>query len=497
MPQHPAPARQRACAALIATALLCLPGAAQAHSFGKLYNLPVPFWLYVYGAAAALLVSFLVVAYFVTAHPTQAGASNSRDIGNTAWMRTLRRWRVPALLKVLSLGSLLLCVLTGLFGARNPYTNINMTLFWILFVLVFTYLSALFGEVYAAINPWRRLAQGIGRLWPAYLQGRYHYPNKLAWWPALLLYMTFIWIELFGYTRPYSLAVILLAYSAINLAGVWLVGITAWFRYGEFFGVFLHLVAKMAPLDYRPEEKDAARLHLRIPFSSLLDDSPTHASLMLFVLFMLSSTAFDGLHDTAPWMRWFWIDLYGWLKPVVGDNPLAAYPILRPWYTAWATLCLLASPFLYLAVYLLFIRLSKLAAGSELPTRELALRFAYTLLPIALVYNVTHYYTLILSQGSKIVSLVSDPFGIGWNLFGTAYWLRAPIIPNAGIVWHTQVGLIVFGHIVSVYLAHLQALRCFPNRRQATLSQMPMLLLMVLFTTFGLWILAQPIRSGG
>ena len=481
---------------LAALAALCLPGVAQAHSFGKLYNLPVPFWLYVYGAAAALLVSFIVVAYFVTAHPQRAGDS-SRDIGDARWVRLLRRWRVLTLLKALSLGSLLLCLLTGVFGSRNPYTNINMTLFWIVFVLVFTYLTALLGEIYAAINPWRLLAQGIGRLWPMYLRGRYRYPQRLAWWPALLLYMAFIWIELFGYTRPFSLAAILLAYSAINLCGVWLAGAAAWFRYGEFFGVFLHLVAKMAPLEYRPQEQGAAKLRLRMPFTGLLHDSATDTSLLLFVLFMLSSTAFDGLHDTAPWMRWFWIDLYGWLKPVVGDNPLVAYPLLQPWYLAWATLCLLPSPFLYLALYLLFIRLSKLAAGSELSVRELALRFAYSLLPIALVYNITHYYTLILSQGSKIVSLVSDPFGIGWNLFGTAYWLRAPIIPDAGTVWHTQVGLIVLGHIVSVYLAHLQALRCFPGRRQATLSQLPMLLLMVLFTTFGLWILSQPIRSGG
>jgi hypothetical protein len=61
------------------------------------------------------------------------------------------------------------------------------------------------------------------------------------------------------------------------------------------------------------------------------------------------------------------------------------------------------------------------------------------------------------------------------------------------VVWHTQVWLILFGHIVSVYLAHLEALRVFPTRRQATLSQLPMLLLMVGFTTIGLWILSQPL----
>jgi hypothetical protein len=116
-------------------------------------------------------------------------------------------------------------------------------------------------------------------------------------------------------------------------------------------------------------------------------------------------------------------------------------------------------------------------------------------LPIALVYHVTHYFTLILTQGVKIVSLVSDPFGWGWNLFGTAFVFRAPILPDLGLVWHTQVALILLGHIASVWLAHLVALRVFASRRAAALSQVPMLALMVLFTVFGLWILAQPLTT--
>ena len=43
------------------TALLLIPTAAGAHSFGRTYNLPVPFWLYGFGAAAALVLSFLIV----------------------------------------------------------------------------------------------------------------------------------------------------------------------------------------------------------------------------------------------------------------------------------------------------------------------------------------------------------------------------------------------------------------------------------------------------
>jgi hypothetical protein len=50
--------------------------------------------------------------------------------------------------------------------------------------------------------------------------------------------------------------------------------------------------------------------------------------------------------------------------------------------------------------------------------------------------------------------------------------------------------------VVSVYLAHVRALELFPRTRQAVVSQLPMLVLMVAFTAAGLWILSLPIASG-
>lgn len=472
-----------------------LPATAQAHSFGKLYNLPVPFWMYVYGAAAALLLSFLVVGFFVSSG-TEARQTRTRDLPLT--LKFLQRLRLIPAFKCLSVLMLLLCIFTGFIGNLDPYRNFSMTFFWVIFVLGFSYLSSLFGDLYAAINPWQVITDALGRLFGGYTQGRWKYPAALSYWPALLLYMGFIWIELFVFNRPPTLAKMLTAYTALNLLGVWAVGSTAWFRYCEFLSVFLRLIAKMSPLDYRSAQNgEPSRLRLRSPFVGLIQTRAESFSLLLFVLFMLSSTAFDGLHATSMWFKLFWADTQNVLTPLLGKKPILLYATLLPYYTALQTFCLLISPFLYLAAYLLFVAIAKLITRSNYSVRELSLRFAFSLLPIALVYNVTHYYTLILTQGVKIISLLSDPFGFGWNLFGTADLYRAPILPAMGTVWHTQVGLIVFGHIVSVYLAHLEALRIFPTRWQAALSQLPMLFLMVLFTTIGLWVLAQPITGGG
>lgn len=468
----------------VALCALFWPLSASAHSFGRIYNLPVPIWLYLYGAAAALAASFLVIGYFSTVE----------SAGRKPWQR---EWDLPPrprtlkLLRGLSLALLLLCIATGLWGTRNAYGNFSMTFFWVIFVLGFSYLSALVGDLYPLINPLETMSAGLTRVFKTFSQGRVRYPQRLGCWPALGFYMAFIWIELFAATRPFTLSLILLAYVAINLLGVWLIGRRDWFRHCEFFGVFLGLIAAMAPLSCA-----GGKLRLRAPFSGLLERRADSLGLLVFILFMLSSTGFDGLRETVPWVKLFWVDLFSLLQPWLGDNPVRAYPLLRPLYLGWQTFWLLASPFLYLAVYLGFVWLAKLLGHSQLPLRELALRFGMSLLPIALVYNVTHYFTLIITQGVKIIPLLSDPFGWGWNLFGTARWLRAPIIPDAGWVWHTQVALILIGHIVSVYLAHVEALRIFPTRRAGTLSQLPMLALMMLFTTAGLWILAQPIQGG-
>ncbi|HUR41010.1 MAG TPA: hypothetical protein VM240_07540 [Verrucomicrobiae bacterium] len=476
--------------------LLTVPGPALAHSFGQLYNLPVPVWMYLYGAAAALAGSFLVVAWFVGARSVGLNLRR-REIGGAGGALALRGALLPAL-KLLSVGALLLCMATGFFGTKNAYANFNMTFFWIVFVLGLAYLTAFVGDAYALINPWKVLAEGLESFAAHWARGRIAYPQRLGYYPALAFYMAFIWIELFAGTTPPSLAALLLAYSAMNFAGIWLVGKAAWFRYCEFFAVFFRLLAKMAPLEYVPPAAPGQRgvLRLRAPFVGVLQEHADHVSLLLFVLFMLSSTAFDGVRETVPWKQIFWTDLYQVLKPWLAADPGQTYSTLRKIHLGTQTLALVLSPFLYLAMYLACIALAKAVTRSPLPLRELALRFAFALLPIALVYNITHYWTLILTQGLQIVRLVSDPFGFGWNLFGTAGWLATPMIPNPSVVWHTQVWLILFGHIVSVYLAHIEALRVFPTRRQATLSQLPMLLLMMAFTTIGLWILAQPLDGG-
>lgn len=482
---------------VLAAAMPLLPGAAAAHSFTQPYTLPVPFAMYAWGAAIALVLSFVIVGLFASV-PSLARLGHAEGITPQGREQPGRRWRLA---RASSLVLLLLCIASGLVGVQNPYANFNMTFFWIVFVLGVPYAVALVGDFYAVLNPWKVLVQCVGSLSRLRFEGVRPYPQRLGYYPALVLYMAFIWVELFGRFGPRGLSLALLTYTLVNLAGAWVFGQRSWFRHAEFFSVFLRLVGKMSPWarPWDPDESPSAvpRRRWRAPFSGLFEECADHPSLVLFILFMLSSTAFDGLHGTLPWVTVFWKGIYPAIAPLLPAPPGQVYAVSTQAYYVWQWLSLFVSPLAYLVVFVAFIALARRLTHAVHDVGTLVLRFTYALVPIAFVYNVTHYYTLLLAQGGQIVRLVSDPFGWGWNLFGTARWRLEPWVVDVEAIWHTQVALILLGHIVSVYVAHMEALKLFGSPRRAAMSQLPILVLMVLFTTSGLWILSLPLSPTG
>jgi len=119
---------------------------------------------------------------------------------------------------------------------------------------------------------------------------------------------------------------------------------------------------------------------------------------------------------------------------------------------------------------------------------RVASRFAHTLVPIALAYAFAHYFTLVIFEGQSIISAASDPFGLGWDLLGTRDY-KINFFLGALPVWYIQVAAIVLGHVAAVVLAHDRALADFKGVG-AVRSQYAMLVLMVLLTGLGLFILA-------
>ncbi|WP_029888868.1 hypothetical protein [Polycyclovorans algicola] len=453
--------------------------------------LPLPFERYAWGAAFALIVSFVLAALFLRAPASRAAA------GPAAYRWALPGWLVWGL-RAVTLALLVLAIASGVFGAANPYANFNMTLFWVVFMLGFAYATVLVGDLFALINPWRTLAEGLARLWPRLRDGVVHYPERLGVWPAALLWVALVWFELFGHVEPRSLAAALLAYTALTLVASAVFGVERWFRHGELFSVWLNLLARLAPVAFAHEAggPPTRSFSLRWPFSGVLHMDEGPRGRVMLIMALLATTAFDGLHETEIWHGVYWLWLYPeWLSGWLGTNPLEAFPALRRGYGWWNAAWLWALPLLYLAAYALASFATARLAPALGGTAAVMRRFAPSLLPIVLVYHASHYYTLLQVQGPKIVPLLSDPFGWNTNWLGTAQWFMRVNAPDVYRIWDVQLALILGGHIVSVALAHRIAIGRLPDRRGAVVSQLPMLVLMVAFTVGGLWILAQPFQS--
>jgi hypothetical protein len=134
-------------------------------------------------------------------------------------------------------------------------------------------------------------------------------------------------------------------------------------------------------------------------------------------------------------------------------------------------------------------------AGLRLSRRELGRRFAHTLIPIAAAYLVAHYFSALAYNGQDLVRLASDPLGDGSDLFGgAAKGIDYSVVSATGI-WYVQVGALVLGHVAALVLAHDRALVVYGNARAATRSQVVMLVVMVLFTVLGLWLLSEALNQ--
>jgi hypothetical protein len=169
---------------------------------------------------------------------------------------------------------------------------------------------------------------------------------------------------------------------------------------------------------------------------------------------------------------------------------------MERWYETFQHAGLVLAPFFYLGIYLLILQMAKLATRTAIPLRTLALALSLTILPIAFVYNLAHYFTLILVRTPVLPYLLTDPFGFEWNPLNLPH-LGDPPVLNMAMVWHVEVALILVGHVLSVWLAHRVALRLFPSRRDAIISQVPMLALMMAYTILGLWVISLPFALTG
>ncbi len=507
-------------ALLLASAVVALGvGPAYAHGIGDRYDLPLPLSFFVVGGAAAVVLSFVLVGLVVRGESRAVGYPRF-NLFRYSWIEFVLSGPFLWPLKILGVFLLWLVIATALTGTDRPAGNFSPTFIWVVWWVGLGFFVALFGNLWAVVNPWKTLftwAEGMYR-WAfpdkQFGLGR-EMPAHWGIWPAAILFFCFAWVENSEINNPRDLGWFAVGYSVITWAGMFIFGKQEWLRRGEVFSLVFGLFARFSVTevrvpsagdcrecsspDCRNEDGDCVdcyecfeyaerrEFNLRPLGVGLGNAEAIDKSYVALVIMLLASVTFDGFSATPEWfhVQSFFITQF----PELTNRYLNGITIAN-------TLGLIGFPLAFLGLYGAFCWLMYRMAGERPPaTGALMAGFVLSLIPIALAYHYAHYLGYLLIQGQLIITLASDPFGYGWDLFGTADYTINIRVVTARFIWVFSVLAIVAGHIVAVYLAHIRAMRYYPSRALVLKSQLPMLGLMALYTVVSLWIISRPITE--
>src|SRR3954452_3090055 len=178
--------RLRLTAASALLAALLVPAQADAHGLVGRQDLPIPRWLFAWGAATVLVASFVGLA---TLWPTPR-------------LQRLQERAVAKLPPILDpvcglfgVAAFVLVIYSGLAGNQTTTANLAPTVIYVLFWVGIPFVSAIFGDVFRPFNPWRAPARAVAwigaRLTRGSLPEPLPYPERLGRWPAVIGILAF------------------------------------------------------------------------------------------------------------------------------------------------------------------------------------------------------------------------------------------------------------------------------------------------------------------
>lgn len=477
--------RFSAVAVAVAAVAAAVPATTWAHaSLIQREDLPLPEWLFVYGALLIVVVSF--VGLLLGWQKPKLEGRTSRPVNETVSRALLSR-PVEILAGAIGVGLLILVVYSGLEGTDAPDRNFAVTFVSVTFALGMVVVSVLLGDVFRAFNPWRAVGRAVswalskvaGQRLPAPLD----YPERLGRWPAVIGLFAFLFLELvwgqtgFGLVglEPRDVAVATMAYSLITFTAMALFGVDEWIDRGETFSQYLGMFASLSPLEARD-----GRIRVRMPLTGALTWATSAGSLAL-VLVSIGGTTYDGSQEGL--LKSALASLFGSLQDG-GMNPVDA---LRLANLIYLLACMAGVALIFWAGIL-----GMKIVERKRSARELGRQFTHAFIPIALAYLIAHYFSYFyLLVQAQFGFLLSDPLGTGeTDLFGTADNGIDFSTINATLVQWVQFGSIVVGHVVALALGHDRALKIWGNSRDAAWSQIWMLVMMMFFSVLGLYLLS-------
>lgn len=428
-------------------------------------------------------------------------------------------------------------IAAGLFGNQNPALNIAPILTWTIWWALLIVLILFAGKAWCYVCPWDAISGwaeklsfwkksdtglSLGLKWPRIIR------NVAL---ATILFVGLTWIELgFGVTmKPRVTAWLGIGMLGMALVSVMLFDRKSFCRYGCLVGRVSGLYAMFGGVEVRSRSAavckscgtkecvkgsesaygcptflypgglkantyciqcmecvqacphDNMAVNLRPWGSDLATEGRPRTDEAYLALLMLAITGFHGLTMTPAWG-----ELIEAIRGSAGMGRILGF-------STGMALLMLGPIGIYGGLVAISMRWGRRDALKPLTYRDYFVRYAYALLPIALFYHIAHNLEHLLMEGPKVVAMASDPFGWGWNLFGTAGWSIPPLI-SLEMLWIVQVLLVLIGHVYSLWVAQRTSMRLFGSARSAFRSQLPMLVGMICFSVFSLWLLKQPME---
>ena len=421
-----------------------------AHGVGRVYESPIPAYLYAVGAGLTVLLSFVLRALARGREPV----ARDRVVAGPAAERGLR-----VALKAAGLVGLTLAVAGAVLVDERGLT-IAPLLFWVGLVVGTTTLCVLLGGAWDAADPWATL-EGYYRIEDA---GRE--PAAAPWWAGPLLVYGLFWFELVSGVgfEPAGVLGALVVYSVIVFSLRHRLGL-GW-RLVDPLSILFGFASATSPLELRPDG-----IHYR-GLGGIDRSEPMPRALFASVFVLLASTTLDNVTETV-----------GWSSFVVSSG-LDALPAEVVESLAFAAFALM-----FLAPFLAALAVGVRRSGS---LGHAARAFGWSLVPIGVAYVLAHNAPLLITGVPQLLRSLSDPFGYGWNLFGTA-GLWSGFSPSPQAVWYLEIAVIVGGHVLGVLAAHRTAVRVAGGHAAAVRSQYALTALMSVYTIATLWLLAQPL----
>jgi hypothetical protein len=454
-----------------------------AHALAARQDLPIPAWLFAWGASLVLIVSFFALSIAWREPRFEDEHWRPLDEGASRALLSALTQSLCGLLGVFLLG---VVVYAGLRGTEAPDRNFALTFVFVTVWLGVPLFSVVLGDVFRPFNPWRAIGRVVGAGFsaaPGQRPVHLAYPEALGRWPAVGGLIAFVWLEVvYGASggvavglSPHTAAVATLVYSGYTLAMMALFGTEKWCRTGEVFSVYFGMFAQLGSFG----SKDG-RMGVRRPLSAATRWATVPGSAAV-VIASIATTSFDGAQEGA---------FQGAIESVFDDLVDAGLGLT-------AALRLTDTLFIFLTfagvalVYLIGVR-GMASVGGAPSLKRLRAGFAHTLIPIAFAYLVAHYFSLfVFQEQAQFTYLLSDPLGTATtDLFGTASGGIDFKLLSANAIWYVQVGALVVGHVTGLTLAHDRATALWGDYREAARSQYWMLAVMVAFTCFGLYLLS-------